>query len=87
MAQSEDEGARVSLLSSTLDRGMQRSPMACAVPTMFVVVDKTLVREPLGALICDVGWRAETFPSSAEFLSRQPASGPSCLMLGVDRPQ
>ena len=55
-------------------------------PTVFVVDDDVSERESLEQLIRWAGWKAELFSSAHEFLARQPAEGPSCLVLDVDLP-
>jgi DNA-binding NarL/FixJ family response regulator len=44
------------------------------------------VRESLGLLIQNEGWRAETFASAQEFLDHPRAAPPSCLILDVSLP-
>ena len=53
---------------------------------VFVVDDDISVRESLELLIRSAGWRAETFESGSEFLSRPRASVPCCLLLDVTLP-
>jgi FixJ family two-component response regulator len=53
---------------------------------VFVVDDDISVRESLELLIRDAGWRAETFESGREFLSRPRESAPCCLLLDVTLP-
>jgi FixJ family two-component response regulator len=60
--------------------------MSHATPIVFVVDDDVSVRESLEALIRSEGWRAETFPSAQEFLSRTQIPAPSCLILDVSLP-
>jgi FixJ family two-component response regulator len=55
-------------------------------PIVFVVDDDVSVRESLEALIRCEGWRAETFASAREFLSRPRVLTPSCLILDVFLP-
>lgn len=50
-------------------------------PIVFVVDADLSVRESLEALILTAGWKAETFASAREFLSRSRTSVPSCLIL------
>jgi len=54
--------------------------------TVFVVDDDISVRESLELLIKSAGWRAETFPSGQEFLSRPRVRVPCCLLLDVTLP-
>jgi FixJ family two-component response regulator len=60
--------------------------MADVTPTVFVVDDDISVRESLEPLIASAGWRAETFASAHDFLSRPRPTGPSCLVLDVTMP-
>ena len=53
---------------------------------VFVVDDDISVRESLELLIRSAGWRAETFESGQDFLSRPRASVPCCLLLDVALP-
>jgi FixJ family two-component response regulator len=60
--------------------------MSDVKPTVFVVDDDVSVRESLKLLIESAGWQAETFGSGQEFLSRERAPGPNCLLLDVVLP-
>jgi FixJ family two-component response regulator len=53
---------------------------------VFVVDDDISVRESLELLIRSAGWRAETFESGQDFLSRPRVSVPCCLLLDVTLP-
>jgi len=53
---------------------------------VFVVDDDISVRESLELLIRSAGWRAETFQSGQDFLSRPRVSAPCCLLLDVTLP-
>jgi FixJ family two-component response regulator len=53
---------------------------------VFVVDDDVSVREALESLIRSAGLRVETFSSAREFLARQRADLPSCLVLDVRLP-
>jgi FixJ family two-component response regulator len=55
-------------------------------PTVYVVDDDVSVREALKNLLQSVGLKVETFNSADKFLSSQPASAPSCLILDVRLP-
>jgi FixJ family two-component response regulator len=55
-------------------------------PVVFVVDDDVSVRESLELLVRSAGWRAETFGSAREFLSRPRDPGPGCLVLDVHLP-
>jgi FixJ family two-component response regulator len=57
------------------------------VPSIvFVVDDDVSIRESLELLVSTAGWQPETFASANEFLSRPPATVPSCLVLDVTLP-
>ena len=60
--------------------------MPRVTPIVFVVDDDVSVRESLEALIRCEDWKAETFASAQEFLSRPRVLGPSCLVLDVSLP-
>jgi FixJ family two-component response regulator len=53
---------------------------------VFVVDDDVSVREALEGLIRSAGLRVETFASAREFLARQRADLPGCLVLDVRLP-
>ena len=53
---------------------------------VFVVDDDVSVREALEGLIRSAGLGVETFRSAQEFLARQRADLPSCLVLDVRLP-
>jgi FixJ family two-component response regulator len=53
---------------------------------VFVVDDDVSVRESLELLIHSAGWRAETFTSGDDFLSRPRVRVPCCLLLDVTLP-
>ena len=53
---------------------------------VFVVDDDISVRESLELLIRSAGWRAETFASGQDFLSRPRVRVPCCLLLDVSLP-
>jgi FixJ family two-component response regulator len=60
--------------------------MPDAPSIVFVVDDDVSVRESLELLIRTAGWRAETFASAQEFLSRPRTTVPCCLVLDVSLP-
>lgn len=62
------------------------SRMAHTAPIVFVVDDDVSVRESLELLIRCEGWQVEVFASAAEFLRRERALVPSCLVLDVSMP-
>jgi FixJ family two-component response regulator len=55
-------------------------------PIVFVVDDDVSVRESLELLIRAAGWLPEVFASAQQFLSRQRALVPNCLILDVNLP-
>ncbi|MGZ5172476.1 MAG: response regulator transcription factor [Burkholderiales bacterium] len=57
-----------------------------SIARVFVVDYDISVRESLESLIRSAGWHAETFASAHEFLARQSAAAPSCLVLDVSLP-
>jgi FixJ family two-component response regulator len=59
-----------------------KSPAA----TVYVVDDDASVRKSLSRLISEAGYRVEAYTSPREFLAREPAAGPSCLVLDVRMP-
>jgi len=61
-------------------------PTPLPTPIVFVVDDDVSVRESLELLIGAESWRAETFTSAQEFLSRPRAPVPSCLILDLSLP-
>jgi FixJ family two-component response regulator len=60
---------------------------SAAVPTVFIVDDDRGVRQAIQDLVESVGLRAEAFASGQDFLRRQTAGNPSCLVLDVRLPQ
>ena len=61
-------------------------PMTESPSIVLVVDDDISVRESLEALLRHEGLDVETFVSAQEFLSRPPASVPSCLVLDITLP-
>ena len=57
------------------------------VPTVFIIDDDRGMRQAVQDLVESVGLHAESFATGQEFLSRQPTSDPSCLVLDVRLPQ
>jgi FixJ family two-component response regulator len=74
------------LAGAAFDHSAGSHPMSHATPIVFVVDDDISVRESLELLISNAGWLPETFESAQEFLSRQRALVPSCLVLDVTLP-
>jgi len=73
----------VGILLGARSRG---GAIAEATPLVFVVDDDISVRESVELLIRSAGWRAETFGSAREFLSRPQVLAPGCLVLDVHLP-
>jgi FixJ family two-component response regulator len=57
------------------------------VPTVFIIDDDRGMRQAVQDLVESVGLRAQSFSTGQDFLSRQPVSGPGCLVLDVRLPQ
>jgi FixJ family two-component response regulator len=57
-----------------------------SAPIVFVVDDDAALREALEVLIRYAGWRPETFACAHEFLARNRADVPSCLILDIALP-
>ena len=55
-------------------------------PLVFVVDDDSALRDSLGCLIADSGWRVVLFACATEFLASPRAPSPSCLILDVGLP-
>lgn len=55
-------------------------------PTVFVIDDDASIRASIQNLLKSVGLRSESFETAQDFLSRQGADGPSCLVLDVRLP-
>jgi len=55
--------------------------------TVFIIDDDRGMRAAIQDLVESVGLRAESFASGEEFLNRQRAANPSCLVLDVRLPQ
>jgi FixJ family two-component response regulator len=60
--------------------------MSSPTPTVFIVDDDISVRESVELLVKSGGWRAETFESGQDSLSRPRAAVPCCLLLDVELP-
>jgi len=54
--------------------------------TVFVIDDDPSVRRAIQGLLKSVGLRSESFASTQDFLARDAAEGPSCLVLDVRLP-
>jgi FixJ family two-component response regulator len=60
---------------------------AAAVPTVFIIDDNGGMRQAIQDLVESVGLRAESFSTGEEFLTKQCADDPCCLVLDVRLPQ
>ena len=61
--------------------------MVAVKPLVFVVDDDIALRDSLGSLITNSGWRVALFACATEFLgSSRPPPSPSCLVLDVGLP-
>jgi len=65
---------------------IEAAVMRDQMPIVFVVDDDVSVRESLELLIGTAGWRAETFASAQEFLTRPRPAVPCCLVLDLSLP-
>ena len=55
-------------------------------PRILVVDDDGPVRKALGRLFRGAGYEVELFPSAEEYLKREPAGPPACLVLDMRMP-
>jgi FixJ family two-component response regulator len=53
---------------------------------VFIVDDDASVRKSLTRLVAAAGYAVRAFASAREFLTREPAPGPSCVVLDVRMP-
>jgi FixJ family two-component response regulator len=53
---------------------------------VFLVDDDASVRKSLSRLISEAGYKVQAYASAREFLAREPAAGPSCVVLDVRMP-
>jgi FixJ family two-component response regulator len=60
--------------------------MGSGEPIVFVVDDEAAARSAMESLLHSVGLRVETFGSASEFLQREEADVPCCLVLDVRLP-
>src|SRR3984957_4618709 len=60
--------------------------MVAVKPLVFVVDDDISLRDSLGFLIANAGWRPKLFASAMEFLACPRPTSPSCLILDVGLP-
>lgn len=54
--------------------------------TVFIVDDDVSIRRSLERLLKSVGFQVETFAAGQQFLYRDPAIGPACLILDIRMP-
>ena len=73
-------------VGAEIDDDLRPSAASADTSIVFVVDDDASVRESLESLICQAGWRPETFKSAQEFLSRERVLVPSCLILDIELP-
>lgn len=66
--------------------GYERGNMVPADSLVFLVDDDPSVRRGLNRLLLSRGHSVEVFSSAAEFLAREPHTGPSCLILDIRMP-
>jgi len=60
--------------------------LSMAKPLVFVVDDNASVRKSLSRLLTAAGYAVEAFESARDFLAREHAEGPCCLVLDVRMP-
>jgi FixJ family two-component response regulator len=60
--------------------------LTTAAPLVFIVDDNASVRKSLSRMLTAAGYAVEAFESAREFLVREPADGPCCLVLDVRMP-
>ena len=58
-----------------------------AVPTVFIIDDDGGMRQAIQDLVESVGLRAESFSAGEDFLTKERANAPCCLVLDVRLPQ
>lgn len=66
--------------------GLRSGAISKGAPIVFVVDDDVSGRASLELLICNAGWRQETFESVREFLGRERVLVPSCVVLNIELP-
>jgi len=57
-----------------------------APTVVYLVDDDASVRKSLSRLISEAGYKVQAYASAREFLAREPAKGPSCVVLDVRMP-
>ena len=60
--------------------------MTAPAPVVFVVDDDPSVRKSLTCVIASAGYTVETFASARDFMTRESAAGPCCMVLDVRMP-
>jgi FixJ family two-component response regulator len=80
------EGMLAAMHLSIASRALDVVILPDVTPLVFVIDGDVSVRESLELLFAAQGWRAETFSSAADFLSRPRATVPCCLVLDVTLP-
>jgi FixJ family two-component response regulator len=80
------EGLLAAMHLSIASRALDVVILPDVTPLVFVLDGDVSVRESLELLVATQGWRAETFSSAADFLSRPRVTAPSCLVLDVTLP-
>jgi FixJ family two-component response regulator len=65
---------------------MTRMPLPPAGSTVFIIDDDAAVRVSIADLVQSAGLESETFGTPQEFLRRQAADGPSCIVLDLRLP-
>ena len=60
--------------------------MTAAGPVIFIVDDDPSVRKSLTRVMTSAGYAVQAFASAREFLTREPFTGPGCLVLDVRMP-
>jgi FixJ family two-component response regulator len=59
---------------------------AAPATVVYLVDDDASVRKSLSRLISEAGYKVQAYASAREFLAREPAQGPSCVVLDVRMP-
>ena len=62
---------------------MPEMPLAPAGSRVFIIDDDAGIRAAIADLLQSAGLESETFATPEEFLGRQPADGPSCIVLDL----
>jgi RNA polymerase sigma factor (sigma-70 family) len=59
---------------------------AAPAAVVYLVDDDASVRKSLSRLISEAGYKVQAYASAREFLAREPAQAPSCVVLDVRMP-